>query len=341
MKRRIFTLLLLVTALAGCKNSGSPEEKIFPVETERVSAGYIASTMTVMGTVDSKVHAWVQSTTEGSIQSLMVFEGNYVQEGQILCYIMSPDNQNMLGQARLEYERMKTELNNDTRGDDQIKTREAEKEYALAKNLFKPVPVVSPVSGTVISKTIENGSTVSVKQPLIEIADMNRLMVKTAVSEDIIAKLRHGQSVKVRLYAESEKTISGTISVITPGINFQTRTAGIEVAIPQGSEIRPGMTCSVEFVTASRSGAISLPLEAVLTDIKGGKRVFAVKEGKAVSISIVTGIENNTRVEILSGVNAGDEIVVLGQENLKEGAKVKMARTGEKEEKAEKTGKKK
>jgi RND family efflux transporter MFP subunit len=173
---------------------------------------------------------------------------------------------------------------------------------------------------------------VTQKQPLIEIADLSRLMVKTAVSEDVVSKLRRGQRVKVTLYSDTEKSISGVISMVTPGVNFQTRTAGVEIAIPRGGDIKPGMTCAVEFVKAERSGAITVPLEAVLTDIQGNKKVFLVKEGKAVAAPIVTGIEDNTRAEVLTGVNAGDDIVVLGQDNLKHGVKVKIAKPVEKKE---------
>ncbi len=331
MKTRT-AILVLAIALAGCKKAGTQQEKVFPVKTAPVTVGYIATTMTVMGTVDSRVHAWAQATAEGTIQSLAVAEGNQVSEGQVLCYIMPQDSQNMLGQARLEYERVKRAAVRNKDDEARIKVQEAEREYNLAKNLFKRIPITAPVSGTVISKTVENGTTVAVKQPLIEIADLGRLIVKTAVSEDVVSKLRSGQKVKVTLYSETDKSFMGTISMVTPGVNFQTRTAGVEISIPQRREIKPGMTCAVEFVTAARSGAVIVPLEAIIADLQGNKKVFTVKEGKAVAIPIVTGIEDNTRAEVISGVSPGDEIVVMGQDNLKNGVKVKIAMPGGKKE---------
>jgi HlyD family secretion protein len=159
------------------------------------------------------------------------------------------------------------------------------------------------VSGTVISKTVENGTTVALKQPLIEIADLGRLIVKTAVSEDVVSKLRAGQKVKVTLYSDKEKSFQGTISIVAPGVNFQTRTAGVEISIPQRRGILPGMTCAVEFVIAARSGVVIVPLESVLSDLQGNRKLFTVKDGKAVAVPVVTGVEDNTRTEILSGVN--------------------------------------
>lgn len=336
MKKAMILVALVSMISIACKKAGPPPEKTFPVKTETVARGYIASIATVMGSVDSKVHSWVQSTIEGTVQSLTVREGSRVREGQVLCYIMPPDSLNMLGQARLEYERTKHEAGGDNSDDARARINEAEKEFAIAKTLFRPVPIVSPANGTVISKTIENGSTVASKQPLIEIADLNNLVIKTSVSEDLVSRLRCGQKVRVTLYADAERTFDGRISVINPGVNLQTRTAGVEVVVGQrSSSMMPGMTVSVEFVTDARNGALTVPIEAVLTDVSGNKRVFVVKDGKAVAARIVTGIENNNRVEILSGLKQGDDIVVLGQENLKEGVKVAVGGETKKEKTTE------
>ncbi|MGV7928010.1 MAG: efflux RND transporter periplasmic adaptor subunit [Spirochaetota bacterium] len=323
MKKSMILIALVSMISIACQKAGAPPEKTFPVKTEPVARGYIASTVTVMGSVDSKVHSWVQSTIEGTVQSLTVREGNHVREGQVLCYIMPPDSLNMLGQARLEYERTKRETSDDNSDDARARLSEAEKEFAIAKTLFRPMPMVSPAKGTVISKTIENGSTVASKQPLIEIADLSNLIIKTAVSEDLVSRLRRGQKARVTLYADAEKTFDGTISIINPGVNFQTRTAGVEIVVGQrSSNMKPGMTVSVEFVTEARNGALTVPLEAILTDASGNKRIFSVKDGKAAIARVSTGIESNNRVEIVSGLQAGDQIVVLGHENLKNGVKV-------------------
>jgi multidrug efflux pump subunit AcrA (membrane-fusion protein) len=130
--------------LNGCKKKDAPQEKLFPVRTAPASTGSIATTMTVMGTVDSKVHAWAQATAEGTVQSLSVAEGSRVGEGQVLCYIMPPDSQNMLGQARLEYERVKRAAGKDQDEKSKIKLQEAKREYSLAENLFKRLPIVAP-----------------------------------------------------------------------------------------------------------------------------------------------------------------------------------------------------
>jgi multidrug efflux pump subunit AcrA (membrane-fusion protein) len=343
-KTAVFIIVALLFVSPGCKNKETEKEKIFPVKTVRLARGPIAVFVTVMGSVDSKTHSWVIAPAEGTVSSLAVREGDRIGEGGILFYIMPPDYQSMLGQARIEYQASKhanQAAGESDRDSAAAALSEAEARYNSAKKLFKRVPVVSPVSGTILSKNVENGTNVTLKQPLIEIADLNRLIIKTAVSEDIVSKLRRGQRVKVKLYADTENSIPGVISVITPGVNYQTRTAGIEISVPRSNPLKPGMTCAVEFVTVSRSDAISVPLEAVMTDVKGRKKVFIVKNGKAASAYIDTGIESNTRIEILSGVNVGDEIVVMGQDNLKDGVKVKMSRPAEKEEKAVKAGEKK
>ena len=201
---------------------------------------------------------------------------------------------------------------------------EADVMLKSAYKLYRPVPAVSPVNGTVLSKTIENGSNVSLKQNLVEVADLGRLIVRSAVTEELVSKIRVGQSVKLRLQSNVDVPLIGRITAINPGINFQSRTAGVEIGIPRVKSLRPGMTCAVEFVTEKRDGAAVAPIESVLLDYQGNKTVFLVKDGKARLVPVSTGIESNTGIEITKGVNFGDELVVMGQDNLKNGAEVKM-----------------
>jgi multidrug efflux pump subunit AcrA (membrane-fusion protein) len=338
----LFTVLLVII-ISSCAKKEPVQEKVFPVSVISLKPKTINSTISVAGTVDSKVHAWVSSPIEGTVESLKVVEGQKVSAGEILCYIMPTDYYNMLGQAFAEYERAKSEFESapDIKKEEyKNKLRETEERLTSAKKLYKSMPIVSPVNGTVLLKNIETGSNVSVKQPLIEIADMTKLIIRSAVSEEYVSKIKLGQEVTINLHS-SGKIMKGKISVITPGIRLESRTASIEVLIPFDQSIKPGMSASLEIVISSKSNVLAIPQDAMIVKPNGEKFVFIVEDGIAKAKKITTGIESNTEIEVTSGLKEGDKVVVLGQDNLKDGVKVKFLETGKSKKQKPAKGKEK
>jgi len=255
---------------------------------------------------------------EGSINSLNVAEGDNVNPGKILCYIMPVDQQNILGQAHADYEHIKEGLGKAE------ELKDAEGRLESAKKLYKPIPVVSPIAGTIISKSIEVGSNVSIKQSIMEIADLNKLIIKSAISEGSVSKIKLGQGVKVRMNSLREGIFPGKLSVITPGIRSESRTADIEISIAHDLKARPGMTASIEIIVEQKQNILAIPQDIMTVKPNGDKYVFLAENDTAKMIKVTTGIESNTEIEIISGLNIGDKVVVMGQENLKDGAKIKL-----------------
>ena len=320
----------LIVLVSNCAKKESTHEKVFPVNILTIKPKTINSTISIAGTVDSKVHAVVSSPIEGTVESLKVVEGQAVSAGEILCYIMPSDYYNMLGQASAEYERAKLQFNSaieTEKNEYEKKLKEAEEQLVLAKKLYKSMPIVSPVNGIVLSKNIEIGSIVSIKQPLIEIADLKKLIIKSAVSEEYVSKIRLGQEVSVHIHS-LDKIMKGKISVITPGIRLESRTADIEISIPFDQSIKPGMSTSLDIIIASKNNVPVIPQDAIIVKPNGEKFIFTVENSIAKLKKITTGIESNTEIEVTSGLKAGDMVVVLGQDNLKDGVKVKLPETG-------------
>jgi membrane fusion protein (multidrug efflux system) len=327
MRNKIKILLLALAFMSACAKKEQPREKLFPVRVSVLQPKSISSIITLAGTVDSKIHTWVSSPVEGSVSSLKVIEGNNINAGEILCYIMPVDQQNLLGQAQADYEQAKLayeKASEQEKDEFAKKLDEAKERLESARKLYQPIPVVSPIEGTVISKNIEIGSNVSVKQPLIEIASLKQLIIKSAVSEEYISQIKLGQTVKVKIHSIGDSVFTGKISVITPGVRTETRTADIEVSIPYDKRVKPGMTATLEIVVAQKQNALVVPQDILIIKPNGEKYVFIAEEDKAKMVKITTGIESNTEVEVTSGLKEGDKVVILGQENLKDGVKIKL-----------------
>ena len=324
--QQIIGLLIFALAFGGCsnskqgaENSAAAQKKKPSVKVMMLKPQHIASKIKVTGTIDSRMRTWVTAPSEGMVLSLNVREGNALSPGSVIGYIMSTDQQNMLALAQAEYDQVRNAT-----GDDSVSTvKVAKVRLETAKMLYKPLPVVCPIKGIVISKAVEQGAVVAARQQLIEVADLSQLIVKSAVSERYLSSIKVGQKVRVTI-SESESEISGAVNLIYPLIDVRSRTIGVEIAFAPQKILRPGMSAVVEFVMASHALALSIPYDAVLVRPSGEKIVFTVSDSIAHAHKVAIGIETNSSIEITDGLTAGDRVIIQGQDNLKDGALVKV-----------------
>jgi len=324
---RILWILPLALALAGCAKKTKTAERVFPVRVAVVKPQPISSTLRLSGTVDAKVRAVVVSTAEGNIHSITASEGRWVNEGQVLGYIVTADYQNMVGQAEIEWKRLKSEWersSGETKDSLAEQLRQAEERLAAARRLYQPVAVASPISGTVIAVRVEKGAAIAAKQPLFDVADLFTLIVRTAVPSEYYGRLRVNQTVCVKLSSAAQPLASCVLARIVPSARTESRTVDAEVWLPKGIRAIPGEAAEVEIEAESKEKALTVPTDAVLVRPDGSKVVFVVKEGKARLTPVMLGIETNELAEVTSGLNPGDSLVIWGQENLKDGAAVKL-----------------
>lgn len=177
------------------------------------------------------------------------------------------------------------------------------------------VPVTTPVSGVVLEKTVTQGEMVNSEKTLFAIADLSTLWVVIDVYEKDISRLRLGTGVKVSVTAFPEKTFKGKISYISDVVDEKTRTEKARVTIDNSSGLlKPGMFATV--LTEATSGGteqlIALPEEAIIID--GAKRYAFVQTApeKFQRREIETGRSLGNRLEVKSGLKAGEPVAVKG-----------------------------
>ena len=330
MKKILIPVLILSAFAFGCGKKELPAPKIPGFKTVTLTPASITASITLSGTVESKARAWLISPADGAVMAINKEEGDAVAKGDVLALIMPLEQQNLLGQAKAEYDEAKKAAEGG--GNDTSASLEAARErYGAAKKLYKPFPVVTPVDGVVILRKIDIGENVSARQNLLAVADLTRLVVKTAVSEQYSGRVIKGQGVKVKIEGAGGN-FAGQVSLVSPGINTESRTSDLEIKLPQSPRLRPGMAAEVELTVAASHNAVVLPQDALVVKPDGSKIVFVIEDSKAVMIKVVTGIEDNEKVEVLKGLKFGQAVAVAGQENLKAGAQVKIAGADKKPE---------
>lgn len=184
--------------------------------------------------------------------------------------------------------------------------------------------IKAPVSGKVSMRMVDPGEMASAGYPLASVVNLDKVKVVIDVSEEEINKIEDGQEAKVFVDAlEDEEPLTGIVSVIPP-VSSPTRLFQVKIDIENPDyKLKPGMFADVEIVTGTRKNVVIAPKDAILIK-KHGNIAYVVKDGKAEERMVKIGVSNGENIEVTEGLKEGEQLVVKGQNLLKEGTPVKI-----------------
>ena len=200
----------------------------------------------------------------------------------------------------------------------------AEVQLNQAREALNNAIVTAPVDGIISQVNVQVGNMASSAQAAVSLTNTNTVYSSLSVAENLVNRLAQGQEVKVTVPSVSEQSFVGKIEHISPASDPQTRLYPLKITLdnPEGL-IKPGMFAKVELVTDEKADVMSVKSEAVV--LKNEKTiVYVVQEEKAVSKEVVTGLDTGVDIEILQGLNPGDQVIIKGQTLVDEGHKVKV-----------------
>jgi RND family efflux transporter MFP subunit len=194
-------------------------------------------------------------------------------------------------------------------------------ELAIAQQQLADTRIVAPFDGVVRERRASLGDFVAAGAPLVTFVRVDPLRLRMEVPELVAALVEKGQTVRAWLTGE-ERALTGTVTRTSPSITAANRSLLLEAEIPNPAfDLRPGTFARVEILVDASAKALTAPLDAVAS-FAGIDKAFVVADGKAVETRITTGRRDEERVEILSGLEAGD-VVVRRPGNLQTGAPVR------------------
>ncbi len=204
-------------------------------------------------------------------------------------------------------------------------TQSAARLDELRINLANTV-VVSPVNGFVARRGVDAGASVGQNAPIVDVVDISRVRLVANIVEKDLHQIRTGDMTRVEVDAFPGEAFSGRIARLAPVLDPATRTAPIEVEIPNpGYRLKPGMYARVTVTTDERKDALVVPTNAVV-DYTGRRGVFVASADSTVTFRPVrVGIEESEQIEILDGVAEGDHVVTTGAAALRDGDRVLLA----------------
>ena len=186
--------------------------------------------------------------------------------------------------------------------------------------------IVSPVDGFIARRAVDPGAFVGQNAPIVDVVDIGRVRLVANIVEKDLKSLQTGDDTRVEVDAFPGEMFTGRVARVAPVLDPATRTASIEIEIPNpGFRLKPGMYARVTVTTDERKDALVVPSNAVV-DTGGRRGVFLAAEYSMVAFRAVTvGVEVDTQIEIVDGVSEGDRVVTTGAAGLRDGDRVVLA----------------
>lgn len=284
----VFAAALIILIVLLWKNNRAKNVGYQEVEVLR---GDIQSTILSTGIVQPENRLEIKPPISGRTDEVMVDEGDIVKKGQMLVKMSSTERAALLDAAR---------------------ARSAE-EFKKWESYYRAAPILAPIDGTIILRSVEPGQTVTSQDAILVMSD--RLTVKAQVDETDIAEIKLKQKADVILDAYPEEKIPAHVDKIAyDSTTINNVTTYIVDVLPDKTpdSMRSGMTANVSFLLDSKENVLLLPSNAVR--IKEDKNFILVppenKLGKPVEKQVETGISDGKKIEIIEGLNEGDKVLV-------------------------------
>jgi len=338
LKRIVFGALLLcgVAILSACKGqdehtkSDAPLLPTIAVEVEKVQDELVRSRIEVVGTIEAVERASISSRIAGQIIELPVVLGSKVQKGDVLIKIsageisakvLQADAQ--LSQARRNLAREQKLQKQGASTQETVKsltdvTRIAEAAYKEAQTMLDYTTITAPFSGTITNKIANTGDLASPGKLLLQIENSDELQVLAQIPEALLLKVRAGDILSVEIPAAG-LLLTGEVAEVAPAANPMSRTAPVKINIESGPDLRVGQFARIGLEGTGES-TLMLVESAVL--FKGQMEiVFVVDEKEKIARMrlVKTGASHDGEIEIISGLEAGEIVVVSNLDKLQDG----------------------
>jgi RND family efflux transporter MFP subunit len=186
--------------------------------------------------------------------------------------------------------------------------------------------IQSPVDGFVAKRTLDPGAFSSANTPLVSVVDIDNVRLVANLVEKDFRRVTAGVEARVEVDAFPGETFGGKVSRVAPVFDAATRTATLEIEVPNpGFRLKPGMYARVRLTVDRRPDALTVPRNAVV-DNDGKRGVFLVDDGNVVRFNPVrTGLQDADKVEILEGLNDGQRVITTGAIALRNGDRVQVS----------------
>lgn len=334
MKKAIYFLSLLSLIAVGCsKNEVKEEAKkttdVFKVKIEQAQSKEIDRIYEFSTTVDAAVKNYIASAGGTRIEKIFVEVGDVVKKGQQLVKMESTQLATSLAQLdnlKIELERVKALYQSGGVSKQQLDQLQTQYDVAKksAENLKDNIYLTSPINGIITARNFDNGD-VAAGQPILQVMQINPVKLKINIPESFYNNVKKGMQVTAKTEIFGEEEFAGTVSLIYPTIDPLTRTFTCEVKVNNAnSKLKPGMFGRVE-LNLGKAATIMVSDKAVVKQSgSNDKYIFVENNGVVEYRKVQLGRRIEDKIEVISGIADGENVVITGQSKLMDGTKVEV-----------------
>jgi RND family efflux transporter MFP subunit len=340
----------------------APPGAVVEVAAVRATVGTIQSTLEISGTLAPRTRVGIKPKVPGRLERVLVDIGDRVAVGQVVATldrreldaqvdaataqigvaqatIESADA--ALANATSEYKRAQTLFDSGAlprqrlegaetaqrsataqRNLAQANLAQAQAALRRARELQRDATLTAPVDGYIVERNYDAGA-IPGDLPILVVADIRQLKLEAGVSELDAGRLRTGLPARVAVQAKPGEEFSGQLAAIAPEVDARNRHFQIEVRVDNSKRtLLAGMYATARIVLQAVENAITIPREAV-TGANGQRVAFKIDGDNITSVAVTEGLNDGRRVQVLSGLTAGEQVLADARRQLPAGAKVK------------------
>ena len=315
-----------------------------PVETSPATKGDISSFLFFNSTIETEAAVEVHSQLSGYlVKSVRVEEGDRVGAGDTLVWIedeelrvAAQESEVDLRHLQVGYDRteqmFRRKLISDQEYEDKkFQLESAKLRYRKAQMELEHAVIRAPFSGVITERSVQTGSRVTAGSKLFDLIKLEDMIARVFVPGQYLTTIREKQEAVITSEFLKEMSFNGSVKRISPVVDPKSGTFKVTIGIEDRWDyLRPGIFVDVRVVTDTHLDAVLVPKEAVVYD--GGDRfIFIVEDSTATRVKLDAGFEDSKFVESLSLIEPETDVIVVGQNGLKDKARVKIVNAEESE----------
>lgn len=331
LKKRVgnlFLLSVLASILYNCNSAVTNEKNSnrqlgnLSIEGIIVKPVVLDQIITVSGTLKPFEETVLMPEVAGRVVYINLSEGGFVKQGTLLVKLFDDDLQAQLNksQAQLKIveqtqvrqgELMKVSGISQLDFDQTVlQINSIKADIEVLKVLIRKTEVHAPFDGTIGLRNISIGAQVTPGTSLATIRDVRRLKLDFSVPEKYSREIKPGVKVQFTVQGDDKK-YDATVIATEQGIEQGTRNLNGRAIVENNTSLIPGTFANVELRLAQNKGALMVPTQAIIPQERS-KQLIVADHGRARFVTVKTGIRNVSSIEVVSGINSGDTVVITG-----------------------------